>query len=570
MNQMLETIPFVSVIIPVRNESRFIEKSLKTFIDNNYPPNMFEIIVVDGASEDGTADIVKAIAIKDPRVILLSNSERITPISMNLGIKAACGEIILIVGAHSEFSNDYLTSCVEALERTGADCVGGYMETIPGSLGIIAKAICRATTSPFGVGDAKFRTGGLEEKEVDTVAFGAFRRKVFEKVGFYNPLLVRNQDMEFSTRMRKAGYKIVISPKINFKYYNRGTFRGLWQQAFNNGLWNPYTIWLVGSGLSLRHFIPMFFVLSISLFAVADIIWPPIQWLLEIYILLYLGTALFFAARSAKLKMSDTILTLWAFVVLHVSYGLGSLWAIITIPFKFPCRRGNRVGKPLADIKQEPSTLKESSEQNSETYMVRFKHLERDLFPEIAELHIKNIPTGFISSLGKDFVTTVYRAIEKDQQSFGFVAMQNDKLLGFISFSNDLRGLYKVAVLEMGPKFGRALFKKLFSFKVIKKIIGDVLYPFKANKLKLPNAELLSIIVVPDARGKGIAGRLVEAGLNLCKMRGIDSVKVLVAAENEPANKLYQKYGFEFRTKIDSHGVLSNVYVKDLAREKQL
>ena len=203
-------------------------------------------------------------------------------------------------------------------------------------------------------------------------------------------------------------------------------------------------------------------------------------------------------------------------------------------------------------------------EQKSNISLVRFKHLEKDLFPEIAELHIDNIPTGFISSLGLDFVTTAYRAIEKDQQSFGFAALEGDKLLGFISFSNNLRGLYRVAALEMGTKFGSVLLKKLFSFSMIKKIMDDVFYPFKADKLNLPKAELLSIVVVPESRGKGIAGRLVEAGLNLCKTRGIDRVKVLVAAENEPANKLYQKYGFEFKIKIYNHGIRSNIYVVEL------
>ncbi len=213
--------------------------------------------------------------------------------------------------------------------------------------------------------------------------------------------------------------------------------------------------------------------------------------------------------------------------------------------------------------------LPDSMKKDSKISLIRFKYLEKDLFPKIAELHIGNIPTGFISSLGLDFVTTVYRTIEKDQQSFGFVAMEGDKILGFISFSNNLRGLYRVAALEMGTKFGRVLLKKLFSFRTIKKIMDDVFYPFKAEKLNLPKAELLSIVVVPEGKGKGIAGRLVEAGLNLCKTRGIDRVKVLVAAENEPANKLYQKYGFEFRTKTDSHGIRSNIYVVDLNKKPE-
>ena len=335
MNQARASVPFVSVIIPVRNESRFIEKSLRTFLDNDYPREMLEVVVVDGASQDATADIVKTIAKEDPRVILLHNTDRITPVSMNMGVKAARGDMVVIVGAHSEFANDYLNSCVNALERTGAGCVGGYMETVPGGPGAIAKAICLATTSPFGVGGAKFRTGGLEEKEVDTVAFGAFRREVFEKVGLYNTLLVRNQDMEFSTRMRKAGYKIVISPTIKFKYYNRGTFAGLRQQAFNNGLWNPYTSYLVGDALSVRHFVPLMFVASLVVLATAGLAWWPAWILLGLEIALYLTAGTIMAAKAARPAGASTVLVLLTFLQFHVAYGIGSLWGIITAPLKF-------------------------------------------------------------------------------------------------------------------------------------------------------------------------------------------------------------------------------------------
>lgn len=235
----------VSIILPVRNEAKFISRVVRNFLDNDYPSDRMEIIVVDGCSDDGTRQELERLSKIDGRVRVIDNPDKITPVAMNLGVKTAKGEYVLMAGSHSEYAKDYLKSCIEVLERTGAGCVGGYMETLPGGTGLVAKAISYATSSPFGVGSAKFRTGGDREQEVDALGVSFFRREVFEKVGIYNPLLVRNQDIEFSSRVRKAGYKIIVSPKIKLKYYNRDTFEGLRGQAFSNGKWNAYTLWIV-------------------------------------------------------------------------------------------------------------------------------------------------------------------------------------------------------------------------------------------------------------------------------------------------------------------------------------
>jgi len=257
---------------------------------------------------------------------------------MNLGIKAAKGKYVVVVGAHSEFAEDYLKSCVEVLERTGAGCAAGFMETLPGGTGIKAKAISLATSSPFGVGGAKFRTGGIEEIEVDTVAFGAFQREVYEKVGLYNPLLVRNQDMEMSSRMRKAGYKIIASPKIRFKYFNRSTFKGLRRRCYANGLWNAYTLKLVGGGLRPRHLIPAAFVMGlIVLLIMAMTVGGIFKWLAMAYIGFYLlcgGVEAFrVALRERNLLLCPLVLI--SFLQMHLWYGVGTLWGFISAPFKF-------------------------------------------------------------------------------------------------------------------------------------------------------------------------------------------------------------------------------------------
>lgn len=187
--------------------------------------------------------------------------------------------------------------------------------------------------------------------------------------------------------------------------------------------------------------------------------------------------------------------------------------------------------------------------------------LNNDMAEQVAQLHIQEISTGFITSLGKDFVTSLYDVIAEDENSFGFVAIENDAVLGFVAFSTNLSKLYKYVALKKGFKFAIILARRMFSFKVLKKVIDNILYPSKMKKAGLPSAELLSIVVAPQAQGKGLAKQLVEKGLQECRVRSIDKVKVLVSADNEPANKLYKSSGFKFHSRLDSHGVKSNIYV---------
>ena len=191
--------------------------------------------------------------------------------------------------------------------------------------------------------------------------------------------------------------------------------------------------------------------------------------------------------------------------------------------------------------------------------------LEKSNSQCVAELHIEGISTGFISSLGIDFVTELYSAISEDENSFGYFANEDGRALGFVTFSCNLGKLYKYVLKKRFLKFAPKIALRMFSISTFRKVIANLLYPSKLKKMNLPEAELLSIVVAEGGRGKGLAGKLVQAGFQECRRRGIDKVKVLVAANNEPANKMYKKCGFELYTQIDSHGVLSNIYVAELA-----
>lgn len=185
----------------------------------------------------------------------------------------------------------------------------------------------------------------------------------------------------------------------------------------------------------------------------------------------------------------------------------------------------------------------------------------------MAALHISGINRGFISSLGPAFVSALYEALAVDENSVVLVARENDKIVGFAAFCSDIRKLYRVAALKHGIRFAWLLGIKLLSWSRLKKLLGTVLYPFQKNTLVLPAAELLATAISQDARGRGIGAMLVRQGLAECKKCGILQVKVLVAADNVAANKLYHKCGFKLVCQIESHGILSNICVVDLAHE---
>ena len=178
----------------------------------------------------------------------------------------------------------------------------------------------------------------------------------------------------------------------------------------------------------------------------------------------------------------------------------------------------------------------------------------------VAALHIQGINTGFISSLGIGFVTALYEAIAKSVSSFGFAVEDNDKVLGFVAFTTNLNRLYKSIIAKKGWRFALLLAGKMFSLKRIKKILETLFYPGRVKKMHLPDAELLSIAVDPAKYHNGLATELVRKSFEHCRKIGLDKVKVLVAAANEPANRLYLKCGFKLVGQIDNHGVTSNIY----------
>lgn len=317
----------VSVIIPMRNEGKYIGKCLESVLRQEHPSDKLEIIVVDGMSDDKSRKIVFEYSETHNFIKLLNNPKNIATTGMNIGIKNASGGIIIILSAHSCPSQDFIHKNVELLDKIGADCVGGVLESV--AEGYLGKAIAFTLSSPFGVGGARFRYT-RRAGYVDTVAYGAYRREVFDKIGLFDERLVRNQDIEFNSRLRKAGGKIYLSPEIKSYYYCPETIARFCQQAFSNGLWNIKTARLVKGAMRPRHFMPLLFLVTLAASIILSLVSPLGYYLLGIIAGSYLALAFLFSMSIASRKgwQYFPILPL-LFLCLHISYGLGSLWGII-------------------------------------------------------------------------------------------------------------------------------------------------------------------------------------------------------------------------------------------------
>lgn len=204
---------------------------------------------------------------------------------------------------------------------------------------------------------------------------------------------------------------------------------------------------------------------------------------------------------------------------------------------------------------------------NETQSQVEFKDLHIEYARQVAALHIQCISTGFISSMGIDFVTYLYEAIVQSNSSFGVVAVRNGKVLGFAAFSKNINTLYKSIIWRKGLRFALLLAGQICSLKQVKKIFETLFYPARIKNKNLPSAELLSIAVAPEEQRKGLAGELIEMGLRHYRKTGVDKVKVLIGADNKAGNKLYLKCGFEPAGQIINHGLPSNIYVTQINQD---
>jgi glycosyltransferase involved in cell wall biosynthesis len=340
--------PFVSIIVPCRNEGGYIRACLQSLVEQDYRVNKYEIIVADGRSSDRTREIIEEIRERNPQVRFLDNPAGIVPTAMNAGIRAARGEVIIRADGHNVYPRDYAANCVRYLEQTGADNVGGPCLTVPADGSFDAKLVAAILSSPFGVGNSKFRTSS-EEGFVDTVPFGAFRREIFDRVGMYNEKLVRNQDNELNARIRKAGGTIVLIPKLTTRYHPVKNFPGLLKYAFKTSQWHIFTLRENKKSMALRHLVPgMFLVLLLLLFPVSFLSAIALVFLIAI-MCVYLLTGFYFSLRSKiENNLALAFVQPFASFCFHIAYGGGTLFGLIYL-FRQPSICPIRPGLPVQE-----------------------------------------------------------------------------------------------------------------------------------------------------------------------------------------------------------------------------
>ena len=313
----------LSVICPIYNEEKYIAQFLDSLLKQDYPKEDLEILLVDGMSKDHTREIVEKYIRQNPFIRLIDNPERIVPYAMNRGIEAAKGDVIMRLDAHASYQPDYFSTLVKGLKDLQAENVGTVCKTDVLNKTSKTLAIREVLSNKLGVGDSTFRTGIDKEQEVDTVPFGCWPKEVFTKYGMYDVRLVRNQDIELNKRIKHGGGKIYILPYTYCTYLARETWKALAKNNYGNGKWNMLTVFYTKtfSSLSLRHFIPLLFVLSLTVPLLLGLIWLPFVWLTIISFTLYLSlvsTVSFRLAIEKKLSFIHLVIT---FFVLHLSYG---------------------------------------------------------------------------------------------------------------------------------------------------------------------------------------------------------------------------------------------------------
>ncbi len=321
----------VSLVMPCRNEAGHVEHAVLDALAQERRGFDLEVIVAVGTSEDGTHAIVERLALAHPEVRVVENPAGVVPHGLNAAIRASRGKFIVRMDAHSRYPPDYAATLVEALDRLQAENVGGVWETLPANGSNEAWAIAQVLSSGLGVGNALFRVGTEHEREVDTVPYGCFRRALFDRIGWFDEELVRNQDDEFNGRIIRAGGKIVLLPQVRIRYFARDRIAKLWRMYREYGLFKPLVNIKLGTPATLRQFVPPLFVAALAglpLLALRHafflLVWLALA---GVYLALVMLVSQYIAMRGRRMAAWGWMVM--AFCSVHLAYGIGYLQGLV-------------------------------------------------------------------------------------------------------------------------------------------------------------------------------------------------------------------------------------------------
>ena len=318
-------LPFVTVIVPMLDEERHIMRCLSSLLEQDYPHDRLEILVVDGGSTDGSPAIVREVAARQPRVRLMNNPGRLASAGLNVGVRHARGQVIVRLDAHCRAHADYVSECVGQLLHSGADNVGGVIQAE--GEGFWGKAIAIGTTCPFGVGNSQHRCARRETRGEPGWP-GAYWRQTLVDMGGFDESVGPNDDDDLSFRLVRAGRHLLLTPRIHVTYFCRNNLRALWKQYFRYGFFKVRLLRKHGRLIFARHLVPGAFVLALLLAILVAVVGFPIP--LELLTSIYLGSCLLAGVSAASRKGWRYLSALpVVFTTLHLSYGSGFVAALI-------------------------------------------------------------------------------------------------------------------------------------------------------------------------------------------------------------------------------------------------
>lgn len=328
----------VAVIIPTLNEELFIENCLASVMEQTFPFEEMDVMVVDGGSKDRTREIVQRISECHPNVRLIENPGRIQSIAFNIGVKSSSAPYVVRLDAHATYNKEYIEKCLKifSADAETLGCapelvgnVGGVCSIHPQHSAIIAETSAILNQVRFGIGGAAFRVGA-KAGFVDTVPFGCFPRRVIDEIGGMREDLARGEDNEYNSRIHKAGYKVYLNPEVVCTYYSRDTIRANMKQMYANGVSIGKLLYIDKASVGLRHLVPLVFTLSLIVSLILGCFYSPFFILFALIIGLY-AIAAIIATLSACVKFGwKYVLTLpLMFFLVHISYGLGTINGIL-------------------------------------------------------------------------------------------------------------------------------------------------------------------------------------------------------------------------------------------------
>ncbi len=325
-------LPFVSVVMPLFNEGLFIARSLDQVLAQDYPAERIEIIVADGMSNDNTREIVAEYQRRYPQILMVDNPTRFRAAGLNLAIVKSKGDVIICVDGHCEVATDFVRQDVELLrEHPEAWCVGGPI--VHTGTNVFSKAVAIAMSHPFGVGTATHRFANFEGYG-EGAAFAAFRRWVFDRIGFFDEVMVRTEDDELNYRMSQAGGKTYLSPRVQYKYYVRDTFQKLFQQYVQYSFWRIPVMRKHKRPTTVRQIVPpLFFLTMLVLLACGLALRQPLVALA--LPVLYIGALLAIGILSIpKVGLKVAALVPVAMATMHAAYALGIAYGLFSALFR--------------------------------------------------------------------------------------------------------------------------------------------------------------------------------------------------------------------------------------------